>query len=33
MSDFNRTKIDGAYIIEFKVFGDEKGVGDEYGIK
>jgi len=33
MSDFNKTKIDGTYIIEPKVFGDKKGVDDEYGIK
>ena len=31
MSNFNKTKIDGVYIIEPKVFGDEKE--DEYAIK
>ena len=31
MSNFNKTKIDGDYMIEPKVVGDEKG--DEYAIK
>jgi dTDP-4-dehydrorhamnose 3,5-epimerase-like enzyme len=31
MRNFNKTKIDGEYMIEPKVFGDKKG--DEYAIK
>ena len=33
MSDFNKTELDGDYIIKPKVLGYEKGVEDEYGIK